>query len=199
MIMKEAGAEPAVLNIGVTGHRFLRDENKLRECLTNAVDRIRKVFPGRSFVLLSSLAEGADRLVADVILEYPGARLIVPLPLSQSEYMQDFADADSRSEFLRMLEQAHEVIQLPPALIRSQAYEAAGLYILRCCDLLVALWDGEASRGRGGTAEMVARALEGGKPVCHIWAGNNSPEREKRTDVKEKHGRLRCFNFPVAY
>jgi hypothetical protein len=32
-------------------------------------------------------------------------------------------------------------------------------------DVLLALWDGGASRGRGGTAEIVAYARERGVPV----------------------------------
>ncbi len=191
------GTSPETLSIGITGHRFLRDGSILRAGLIEAVQRIKGVFPGRLFTVLSPLAEGADRLAAGVLLQQPGARLVVPLPLSRDEYMKDFDTAESRSAFLRMLGLAADVVTLPPATSRNEAYEAAGLYVLEHCDLLVALWDGADSRGRGGTAEIVAAALKSGKPVCHIWAGNNSPVKGKRTDVGEKHGRLRWFNFPA--
>ena len=194
--MTAVGAESEVVSIGVTGHRFLRDKSVLCAGLIEAMDMIKSAFPGRVFNVISPLAEGADRLVADLILKYPGAKLIVPLPLSKSEYMLDFAAGDSRAEFMRMLDLADEVIQLPPTRCRNAACEALGLYVLEHCDFLIALWDGAATRGRGGTAEIIALALEIGKPVCHIWAGNNSPDLKKRTEVGNMHGRLRCFNFP---
>ncbi|MEY2438480.1 MAG: hypothetical protein QOF97_3316, partial [Acidimicrobiaceae bacterium] len=48
---------------------------------------------------------------------------------------------------------------------REAAYERAGRAVVETSDVLVALWDGGASRGRGGTAEMVAYARERGVPV----------------------------------
>ncbi len=192
----EAGENPAALSIGVTGHRFLRDENVLRRGVTAALDQIVKIFPGRSITVLSPLAEGADRLVVDVIRHDAGVRLVAPLPLPRDDYLQDFATAESKREFLQMLERADEVIQLPRVSVRDAAYEAVGVYVLENSDILLALWDGEESRGRGGTAEIIARAVESGKPVAHIWAGNNAPDENKRTDVGEKHGQIRWFNLP---
>lgn len=183
------------VKIGVTGHRYLRDEALLRAVLTEAIETIKSRLPGRVFTVISPLAEGADRLAAAVILELPGAKLVAPLPLPRDEYMKDFDSAESRAEFLRMLDLAGEAVTMPPAASRNEAYEAAGFYVLENCDILFALWDGEKSRGRGGTAEIVAAALERGKPVCHILAGNSSPDKKNRTDVGEMHGRLRWFNF----
>ncbi len=194
-IIAEAG--PLYVRIGVTGHRYLRDEKKLRGGLVKAMHRIQKATPGCLLAVLSPLAEGADRLAAEVVLQYPGAKMIVPLPLPPSEYIQDFTSADSKKEFLRMLDLAEEVILLPPAPTREAAYKAAGDYILQHCHILVAFWDGEASRGHGGTGEVAASALDSGKPVCHIWAGNNAPHEKERTDVGEKHGRVRWLNFPA--
>ena len=47
--------------IGVTSHRFLAEVPKLRASVRVAVRRIADRFPDRTYVLLSSLAEGADR------------------------------------------------------------------------------------------------------------------------------------------
>jgi hypothetical protein len=192
-----AGAKSPYLNIGVSGHRFLRDWNALKGGLVSAVATISELFPGRLFNLISPLAEGADRLVADVIIRYPGAKLVVPLPLPRSEYMKDFTAPGSKEEFLRMLKTAAEIILLPPEHCREAAYEAAGLYVLKHCEILIALWDGVSARGRGGTGDIIARAVAGGKPVCHIWAGNSSPEEARFTDAGGKHGQVRWFNFPT--
>jgi hypothetical protein len=37
--------------------------------------------------------------------------------------------------------------------------------MLQASDVLLALWDGQAARGRGGTAQVVAEARELGLPV----------------------------------
>jgi hypothetical protein len=57
-------------------------------------------------VVLSALAEGADRLVAQRVLTRANARLIVPLPLARDEYMQDFESDESKREFLDLLARA---------------------------------------------------------------------------------------------
>jgi len=63
------------------------------------------------------------------MLERKG-RLIVPLPLLQADYMQDFTTDASKSEFLALLQKAEQVITLPPAGSREAAYEAAGAFCL---------------------------------------------------------------------
>ena len=67
--MTAVGAESEVVSIGVTGHRFLRDKSVLCAGLIEAMDMIKSAFPGCVFNVISPLAEGADRLVADLILK----------------------------------------------------------------------------------------------------------------------------------
>jgi hypothetical protein len=38
------------------------------------------------------------------------------------------------------------------------AFFAAGRYIVEQCDLLIAVWDGQPSKGLGGTGDVVAYA-----------------------------------------
>src|SRR5437588_8453806 len=145
----------APLVIGVTGHRDLREED--REQLKNAVREVlmglRQQYPSTPFVLLSPLAEGADRLVAEVaLLPEIGVRLIAPLPMPKAMYEVDFEDPNSRAEFNRLLEQADRWFEIPlvaaeaavshPGPERDQQYEAVGKYIARESQILIALWDG---------------------------------------------------------
>jgi hypothetical protein len=55
--------------------------------------------------------------------------------------------------------------------LRRESYEQAGHYVVDHCDLLIAVWDREPSRGRGGTAEIVQYALEQRRPVIRVWEG----------------------------
>jgi hypothetical protein len=163
------------LVIGVTSHRDLVDADRpaLRETLRGWLQALHAEFPSLPLTVLSPLAEGGDRLFAEVALEL-GARLIVPLPLPLSLYRDDFSDAGSRAEFDRLLAQG-SVVLLPqpdaattdlarPGPLRDQQYLMSGLYIANHCHLLVALWDGRDSDLSGGTAQIVRYYLGGVLP-----------------------------------
>jgi hypothetical protein len=157
------GRIPFRLRIGVTGHRRLPDEEALAEQVKRALQRIRQLVPSSPhtpvlFTVISPLAEGADRLVAREVLKDEGADLEVPLPLPRAEYLRDFQSDESKREFEGLLSQAREVTELGPSESREAAYESVGRYVVDRCDVLIALWDGEGSRGQGGTAEIVEYA-----------------------------------------
>jgi hypothetical protein len=158
------------LVIGVTGHRDLRDSD--REALERRVRSIfsdlKMAYPHTPLVLLSPLAEGADRLVAHVALD-SGLWLIVPLPMTQALYEDDFQTAESKAEFRNLLSRAKTVLTLPPVSNygegeirgRSEQYAQAGAYIARYSHILIALWDEVPSEKVGGTAQIVQFRLEG--------------------------------------
>lgn len=157
--------------IGVTGHRKLADAAAIEAGVDAALAAIEARFPQEPLRILSSLAEGADRLVARRVLSRPGARLVAVLPLPRLDYMTDFESQQSREEFLALLGEAEAVIEMPATDSRTEAYERAGRYVVEHSDVLVAVWDGLPASGRGGTAEMVAWARGLGKTVCRVWPG----------------------------
>ena len=57
----------------------------------------------------------------------------------------------------------------------NRAYEAAGLTVLSHSDILLAVWDSELSRGRGGTADMIAEAARAGLPIVLVDANGFAP------------------------
>jgi hypothetical protein len=154
--------------VGVTGHRDLARPDEVAVAVDAVLDRLIGD-GGRTVVVVSALAEGADRLVAQRVLARPGGRLVALLPFAPVDYVADFADAASVQEFTDLLAAAdeYEVITGSPSddWTREAAYERAGHAMLDRCDVLVALWDGEKGRGRGGTAEMVFEANLIGRPV----------------------------------
>ncbi len=62
--------------IGVTGHRILAELDKINAGVDTALRRIEQAFPGQPLTVISSLAEGADRLVVRQVLARPQARLM---------------------------------------------------------------------------------------------------------------------------
>jgi hypothetical protein len=124
---------------------------------------------GRSeFVVVSSLAEGSDRIVAEAGLA-AGYTLEAVLPFARAEYAHDFTTPESRAEFEHLLGTATAVFELDGAADeRVRAYEAAGFVMLAKIDLLIAIWDGQEAAGVGGTAQIVSRAIADGIPVIRL-------------------------------
>jgi hypothetical protein len=175
------------LRVGVTGHRPPRvssaNEPTIREHVARALSSIKETceaigaehddvydvdvtLDGPALTVLSSLAEGTDRLVAEVALNL-GYRLYAPLPFARAEYKNDFAEPASRDAFDALLAQA-DVFELDgEAHRRARSYEAAGRLIVRNCDVLIAVWDGQDG-DRGGTSEIVRFAAEYHIPIWWI-------------------------------
>lgn len=169
--------------IGVTGHRDLRQQDipALQDQVRQCLDELRGICPHTPMVLLSPLAEGADRLVAEVALA-AGVSLVVPLPLARVEYEKDFVHdgdaaltAKSLTEFDVLLKRAARHFELPltagnaadgtgrQGAERDRQYQQVGAYIVRHSHILIALWDGESKQDEsvGGTGQIVRFRLDG--------------------------------------
>lgn len=192
------GTIPFRIKIGITGTRNLTNSEKIALSLqTFFTSTYQEAFDsdGRHAIssltatpveltLISPLAEGADRLAARVALQCTGTRLEVILPIVQEDYCADFHSNDSRNEFLELLALAQRV-SVASSSLRPECYQLAGKAVVDACDILVAIWDGEPSRGRGGTAGIVDLAVKQGKTVFII--SPNSPGEI----VVKNGGRLR--------
>jgi hypothetical protein len=132
------------------------------------------------FRLVSPLAEGSDRIVARAALA-AGWTLECPLPFSRDDYAADFKDPAAQAEFAALLQSAQAVFELDGSRLHPErAYEAAGLMVLRQCDVLIAMWDGKPASGRGGTAEIVQTAIDGDIPVIWIDPADPRPRLVER-------------------
>lgn len=191
----EAHDTALILRIGVTGHR--RPPKlpgavlpALRVTVGRVLDRIAALGAevaqqsgiGQDVNLrctvVSSLAEGADQIVAEEGLRRQ-ADLRVVLPFAPEEYVHDFAEAATRRRFCDLLARAAAVTALDfPRAAAAQAYEAAGHAMLDDSDLLIAVWDEADADGRGGTAHIVARARARAMPVILI-----NPEAAEKAAV----------------
>ena len=155
------------VHIGVTGHRHLADLPAVVGAVDTVLDGLCPVGHRDAAVIVSALAEGADRLVVDRVLARPPATLRAILPLPSDDYATDFPR--TASAFAGYLEQAGEiVISRPSGTVREVAYEAAGRAMVDASDVVLALWDGQPAAGRGGTAEIVAYAHDRGVRVVVV-------------------------------
>ena len=167
---------PAVLHIAVSGHRQLGGELRLKQVAREAGKRIREAFPGRRYRVYSCLAEGADRMLADILMDTLPAELVVVLPLPDLEYQQDFASSESLMEFQRLKGLSSEVLFVEHETKRPQAYRDANQVLLQNCQVVVVLWDGLPPRGKGGTGELVEAVRLSGKALLWIHTNPQTPE-----------------------
>ena len=153
------------INIAITGHRDIVVTKQLKVDLKSFFKQLKPKY--KTVKLLSPLADGADRLVADIYLEVfqKEANLIVPIPFNQERYMEDF-DSESKEEFLEYLKIADEVFEVENT--QGCNYKSVGVYVADKSDTLLALWDGTFNAKSGGTGDIVAYAREQGKEVVHF-------------------------------
>jgi hypothetical protein len=184
--------------LGSPGTRVFAEGPHVLVGVETALDQIEAEYSGRPLVVVSCLAEGADRLVAEATLRRVGARLVAVLPMRQRDLMADFGAPESRVEFLTLLSQAREIVQMPARATRDEAYVAANNWLLDNVDVLVAVWDGLAAEGPGGTAEVVAQARARAMPLAWVHATKGKRGAMETTSLGAEQGRTTFENPSTA-
>ena len=153
--------------IGAAGHRDIdRSDARLIAALTGECRKLKKRYRHSPFVILSALAEGADRMIADIAMKELHADLIAVLPMPEEDYERDFGSEESKAEFRAFLDRAFcvKIAELPegdlrwkvPGEQRNEQYARAGAIAVDHAHIFFAIWDGDPARGTGGTAGQVA-------------------------------------------
>lgn len=157
------------LVIGVTGHRDIAeaDEAPLRSAFRSVLRELATTCPHTPLIVLSGLAAGADSLAAEEAMA-DNIPVIACLPMPVADYERDFSP-NELTRFRSLLASCARITTTSPQ--RENGYAAAGLFIVHYSHVLVALWDGTSSRGKGGTADVLdtrlTREADLG-PVYHV-------------------------------
>ena len=150
--------------------------------------------PARKLVLLSGLAEGADRLAAFVALGR-GWALNAVLAFHRTRFEEDFPDPASVGEFRALLAAAADVAEPGRSAHVGKpgedGYDAVARRLLDRSDVLIAIWDGQGSQGRGGTVEVIEAARENGTAVTWIHARKPQPPQMLPPHGRSARGRIR--------
>ncbi len=207
--LRDAGAHP----YGLHGPRRTRKE-RLQLRLAEVLRAMKLMKPSPrvvpvarqtpiNWVVVSPLAKGADRIVAEAVLELPvkaGAptppstrppQLEVILPFPLDEYRKDFKTADDLAEFEDLLRRAGDAAAITVLNedfaesqhadardARNACYESVGRSVVEASEILIAVWNGRPASGRGGTAEIARYAVDAGR--CVIWIDSENPTRPPR-------------------
>ena len=168
-------SENSKFTIGVTGHRDLIDDeySLIKQNLTDIFNAIKQRLPNTEVRLLSGMADGADRLVADVAL-LCGMTVEAILPMPIEIYKDDFDEA-SFSELQAYYENENfyatesvysTTVDFSQPLEQSQknqCYAEMGQELIDRSILLTCLWDGQNAAEEGGTSDILLRFLESGR------------------------------------
>jgi hypothetical protein len=152
-----------VLHLAVSGHRGLSEE--VEAWVAAELRRIVQSKGTGDLVGISCLADGADALFAEMILDL-GGRLIAVIPATT---YRDGLPAAYHSTYDALLGKASETIALDRDVSDADAHMDASLRMLERADELIAVWDGQPARGYGGTADVVQAAHDKGLPVTVVW------------------------------
>ncbi|UJP02145.1 MAG: hypothetical protein LZF85_10200 [Nitrosomonas sp.] len=198
---------PMTLRIGVAGHRALPHDQlpRLREEVSAIYADIHRIMQQTAAAetaavlydkdtkpvirIISSLAEGADRLCIDPDLIAFEHELACILPFLKEEFERDFLPENSAidnqqgtmAEFNAILERTGygqadaQVIELdgnPDN--RDEAYNHCSQLLAAHSDILIAVYDGDDSKNTG-TAAAVKAAKCNGVPVIHISTLADTP------------------------
>lgn len=148
--------------VGVTGHQDVPVGalSRLRRQLVEALASVNQL------VGVSCLAVGADQIFAEAVVN-AGGRLRVIVPCV--DYETTFSTNDDLERFHDLLALAEntEVLEYPAPT--QDAFLAAGKRVADVSEMMIAIWDGEPARGKGGTGDVVRYAREHGTPVNVIW------------------------------
>ncbi|MEV5594099.1 hypothetical protein [Streptomyces sp. NPDC052496] len=151
------------MRLGITGHRGLSGgtERAVREALQARLQR----YEPAGLCGVSCLADGPDAWFAEMVLVL-GGRIETVLP---AEGYRAGLPEGHHATYDALLGRAVRVHRTGLRESCPEAHMAGSEILVRCVDRLLAVWDGKAARGFGGTADVVAYARRTGVPVDVIW------------------------------
>src|SRR5688572_15313525 len=165
-----AGRLPQFHMVGFTGHRHLTDPAGAARAIRGALDALRREVPGE-WIALSSIAGGSDQLFVRQA-RASGLTWHAILPMTRAEFAKDFTPRDWEA-VEQMLAAADHVRTIDENGDRKDGYLDCGIETVNGADVLIAVWDGEPARGKGGTADVVEYARSTGKPLMIVDADSH--------------------------
>jgi hypothetical protein len=160
----------------VVGHRDLRPDETaaIRSAVAGLMCRLRDDHAEVPLRLICSMAAGADLLVAEVAAEL-GILITALLPYARRLCRDDLETDEDKARFDRLCD-ASDVVELGlPAdaspgdidrtgELRDRQLQRAGALIARYSGLMIAIWNGESTTHRAGTARAIQFRRRGVMP-----------------------------------
>ena len=173
--------------ICITGNRDISNEQSIF-IKKNIEDFLKKSLENKNLeeiTILTPLADGVDRIIADVVLDnFSDMKILVPLPFGEEIYKNTFgkglkinniSQAESIKEYENLLEKIKKHNKCDDVYInlkfdkenylnqnmdeqrkiRNEQYTLLGEYLIEKSDILIAVYDKNREIKKGGTIEIV--------------------------------------------
>jgi hypothetical protein len=186
-----AGRLPLFNVVGFTGHRQIADPPRAAAAIRESLETLCREFSGE-WIALSSIADGGDRIFVEEA-QRMGLDWHAILPLPRSEFARDFAPAEWK-EVEEKLATAGHLRVISENGDREDAYLDGGVETVNGADVLIAVWNGDQARGKGGTGQVVQYAKSIGKPILIIDAETYQARRENWENLRSGDAVLADLN-----
>jgi hypothetical protein len=177
--------------VGFSGHRLLADAPGAAAAIHTVLEELRRDAPGE-WIALSSVAIGSDQVFVEQARSL-GLSWHAILPLPRAEFAKDFSPAEWGA-VETILAQAEHVRVITENGAREDAYLDCGMETVNGADVLLAVWDGQPARGKGGTADVIEYAKAIGKPVVIIDAATHGIRKENWAKLERTDASLANLN-----
>lgn len=167
------------LFVGVAGHHDLRPEEipDLEHAFRGILRDLRGRYVATPLVLLTGLAEGADRLASKIAAE-EGIKTIALVPREPARHVEACHSTESRQECDRLLEQSSGRLSLPHSVDLSEQLRGRdsaredwsaiiGGFLADKSHVLVVFWNGDVDAVADGSARVIEERL---RPSCRDGA-----------------------------
>lgn len=174
------------LTFGLIGHRDIpvECEETLRSRAHEVFATFRRTYAQTPFVVISSLASGADQILTEVALDCEGTSLVLALPAPESVFTNTLSDANCVQRFTVLKDKAVKTLVLPfetssnRTQIAPSDYRTCSYFIAMNSQVMIAAWD-ETSRARlGGTTDTIEYKLQPRYRGTEDLAGSFEAEEE---------------------
>ena len=163
------------MRVGISGHQNLGASGVVDWVRGQINNELRK----RHFVSgVSSLADGADQLFAEVVLDL-GKVLEVVIPCRN--YESAFRNPVAARRFQNLKNRAVISSVLDFVGPSEEAFYQAGRYIVETSGLMIFVWNGKPAQGHGGTADIVAYARQLNREF--VWINPMTAESSETADI----------------
>jgi hypothetical protein len=189
--MTESSSIPLFHVVGFSGHRQIDDPERLNQAIRSALVSLQKLAHGE-WLGLSSVAEGGDQAFVEQVRGL-GLSWHAILPLPRDEFSKDFTP-EAWPKVQALIDGAEHVRVIAENGTREDAYLDCGMSTVEGCDVLLAVWDGEPARGKGGTGDIVAYARSLGRPLILIDPATFEATRENLDRIEREDSALEMLN-----
>ena len=173
--------------IGITGNRDISEEQIvfIKERIEEFLSNCQKDNEFAEIIVLTPLADGVDRIIANSIIEnFSNIKILVPLPFSEYIYKNTFgkglkinniSQAESIKEYENLLEKIKKHNKCDDVYInlkfdkenylnqnieeqrkiRNEQYASLGEYLIEKSDSLIAVYDENREIKKGSTLEII--------------------------------------------